>query len=307
MTSAPRTTAYIVGEALIDAVKTQSGETEEYPGGSPANVALTLGRLGHDVALHAWIGRDTRAQAIIDWLAQSHVTLIEGSQGARKTPVAEAHIQADGSAQYVFDLEWDLHGVDDAWRSADVVHTGSIGAVLEPGGSKVLELLTAAKENATITYDPNARPMLMGSPDHARGIVESYVDLADVVKVSDEDLEWLYPGQDIYEVAQSWQQRGPALVVVTRGGSGAIGYATSGQVEVSAPRVSVADTVGAGDSFMGSLIHGLAQHGCLGKDGRERLHSVDGSTLETVLNQCARVAAVTVSRAGANPPWLAEI
>lgn len=307
MNSAPRVTAYIVGEALIDAVQTQSGDAEEFPGGSPANVALTLGRLGHDVALHTWLGQDARGRAIVDWLAQSHVALTAGSQDARKTPVAEAHIQEDGSARYVFDLEWDLHGVDEAWRNADVVHTGSIGAVLEPGGSKVRKLLSSAKPSATITYDPNARPMLMGSPEYARSIVESYVELADVVKVSDEDLEWLYPGQDIYEVAREWQSRGPALVVVTRGGSGAIGYAECGAVEISAPRVTVADTVGAGDSFMGALIHGLAQHDCLGKDGRDRLHSLDRSTLETVLNQCARVAAVTVSRPGANPPWLAEI
>ncbi len=307
MNSAPRVTAYIVGEALIDAVQTESGDAEEFPGGSPANVALTLGRLGHEVALHTWLGQDARGKAIIDWLAQSHVTLTPGSQDARKTPVAEAHIQSDGSAQYVFDLEWDLHGSQDAWRSADIVHTGSIGAVLEPGGSKVRELLGIAKHSATITYDPNARPMLMGSPDHARPIVESYVELADVVKVSDEDLEWLYPDHNIYEVAKTWQSRGPALVVVTRGGSGAVGYADCGAVEISAPRVTVADTVGAGDSFMGALIHGLAQHDCLGKDGRTHLYSLDRSTLETVLNQCARVAAVTVSRPGANPPWLAEI
>lgn len=306
MTLTSPTRALIIGEALIDAVHDRSGNVTEHPGGSPANVALTLGRLQQDPTLLSWYGKDARGEVISRWLAESHVTVDPSSTLAPKTSVAAAHLQEDGSAQYEFDLEWDLANASPR-GTFDVVHTGSIGAVLAPGNKKVHAILSAARHNSTITYDPNARPTLMGSADAARPLVESYVELADVVKVSDEDLEWLYPGRNPLEVAQEWQRSGVCLVVVTRGGEGATAFAHFGSTSIETPKVTVADTVGAGDSFMGALIFGLGQHGLLGDSGRERLRSIERSTLDIVLDQCARVAAITVSRSGANPPRLEEL
>jgi fructokinase len=315
MTSTPQTSqvrALVIGEALIDAVLDRSGTVTEHPGGSPANVALTLGRLEQHPTLLSWYGADERGSVISRWLNESGVSVAEANTNAPQTSVATARLQADGSATYEFDLTWDLAAHTDLLDATvltdfDVVHTGSIAAVLSPGGDKVRAILEAARPHATITYDPNARPSLMGSPQETRPVIESYVALADVVKVSDEDVEWLYPDSDPYEIACNWQRTGPALVIVTRGGEGATAFSNEGRLDITAPRVTVADTVGAGDSFMGALIYGLGQHGLLGKNGRVRTTTISRTTLEAVLDQCVRVAAITVSRSGANPPRLAEL
>jgi fructokinase len=221
--------------------------------------------------------------------------------------VATAHLGADGAATYEFDLTWDLAPDAAARPGTLVVHTGSVAAVLEPGASAVRRVLDDARSTATVTYDPNVRPTLMGTPDDVRDRIEDLVATSDVVKVSDEDLLWLYPGADLDEVASRWQAAGPALVVVTLGGDGAFARTRTGRVDVAAPRVTVADTVGAGDSFMGALVHGLWDADLLGAGRRPALAAVTADTLTTVLDRCVRVAAITVSRAGANPPRLAEL
>ncbi|NEE05578.1 carbohydrate kinase, partial [Streptomyces sp. SID7499] len=187
------------------------------------------------------------------------------------------------------------------------VHTGSIGAVTEPGATTVLDMVRAARATATVSYDPNVRPALMG--DHAAAVrrVEECVGLSDLVKASDEDLEWLYPGEDPERVAARWLGRGPAVVLVTRGGAGALAVLPSGPITVQAPAVDVVDTVGAGDAFMSGTLHALAAHGLLGPGARDRLHAVDRDTVTDVLRHAVASAAVTVSRAGANPPGADEL
>lgn len=299
--------AFVIGEALIDEVTQADGSRAEHPGGSPANVALTLGRLGRSAQLLTWFGNDPRGQVITDWLTQSRVDVVAGSNQAPKTSLASATLAADGSASYQFDLDPQVPAGVSVPHNAVVAHTGSIAAVLQPGAAVVKDLLVQAQATATITYDPNARPSLMGSVDQARTTIEQYVGLADVVKVSDEDLEWLYPGQAPLEVAAQWLTRGPAVVVVTLGGSGAAGLCAAGRVSVQAPRVTVVDTVGAGDSFMGALIDGLWEAGLVGAGNRTRLKDISTASLTAVLERCTRVAAITVSRAGANPPWSSEL
>ena len=299
--------ALVVGEALIDVVHRADGTVDEHPGGSPANVALTLGRLDRRAQLLAWIGTDSYGDRIRSWLSGSHVDLAPGSDGAASTSIATAHLGADGGATYDFDLTWALPADVRVPDETVVVHTGSIAAVLEPGATGVRRVLAAARPRATVTYDPNIRPTLMGQPGDVRPVVESLVAGADVVKVSDEDLHWLYPGADLDVVATRWQRSGPALVVVTYGGDGAVAVTAEHRLEVAAPRVEVADTVGAGDSFMGALLHGLWSAGLLGAQHRASLAAIDAATLTSVLEQCVQVAAITVSRSGANPPRLREL
>ncbi len=301
--------ALVVGEALVDAVRRPDGSRDEFPGGSPANVALGLGRLGRRVDLLTWIAPDASGDLVRRHLQRSHVTVLRGDRTPPTTPVATAHLDEAGVATYEFDLTWDLPST---WDEGDddplVVHTGSIGAVLAPGGAQVERLLTARRPRSTVTYDPNLRPALMGDPAHVRPTVERLVALADVVKVSDEDLAWLLPGVAPAEIAEQWARSGPALVVVTHGGEGAFACTSAGaRTSVPAPAVTVADTVGAGDSFMAGLIDGLWSSGLLGGDRRTALHAVDVETVERVLARCARIAAITVSRHGANPPSLAEL
>lgn len=302
-------TALVVGEALIDVVRRSDGSVSEHPGGSPMNVAITLGRLGRRVDLLTWFGKDERGNALYTHLGLSRVTVLPGSDAAPKTSVAQATVDDDGAATYEFDLTWEVSpGWETEVGDPVLVHTGSIAAVLPPGGQDVLALLRAKHAESTITYDPNLRPALMGTPDEVRPVVEALVETSDVVKVSDEDLAWLAPGVDPLEIAREWVTRGPALVVVTHGGEGAVAVTRSGEtVRVQAPSVDVADTVGAGDSFMGGLIDGLWTAGLIGAPQRTALATAPAETVREVLERCVRIAAITVSRSGANPPWSAEL
>lgn len=299
--------ALVIGEALVDVVVRTDGSVDAHPGGSPANVAIGLGRLGRDVELLAYLAEDDNGSLVQEHLAGSDVALAAGSLDAPSTSVATAHLDESGAATYDFDLTWDLSASAAPRPGAVVVHTGSIAAVLAPGAEAVRELVESLRPTATITYDPNARPSLMGEPAVAMVAIERMVALADVVKVSDEDLEWL-SGGEVDSVARSWLSLGPAFVVVTRGGSGATAFLPGGEeVSIEAPRVEVADTVGAGDSFMGGLIDGLWTAGVLGADRREALREMSRESLTEILARCARIAAITVSRPGANPPGSAEL
>ncbi|GHS87841.1 fructokinase [Actinomycetota bacterium] len=305
----PTGRALVVGEALVDVVEHPDGRRAEHPGGSPANVALGLARLDRRVDLLTWLGPDAYGDLVRAHLTGSGVHVLTGDRTPVSTAVATAHLDADGVATYDFDLSWDLPGT---WDEDDddplVVHTGSIGAVLTPGSDAVARLVERRQATSTITYDPNLRPALMGSPEQSLPYVTRLVGLADVVKVSDEDLAWLHPGVAPAEIAEEWVQRGPALVVVTHGGDGALAVTHAGaRLTVPAPRVQVADTVGAGDSFMSGLIDGLWSADLLGAGRRDALRAVDTATVERVLARCARIAAITVSRAGANPPRTAEL
>ncbi len=309
MSGSTQERALVVGEALVDAVRRPDGTHDEFPGGSPANVALGLARLGRDVDLLTWLGLDVHGDLVRRHLSRSGVGVLTGDRTPARTPIATAHLDDAGVATYEFDLEWDLPATwDEPDGDALVVHTGSIAAVLTPGGPKVADLLESRRAVSTITYDPNLRPALMGDPVDVRPVVERLVRAADVVKVSDEDLAWLLPGVAPAEVAEQWARSGPALVVVTHGGEGAFAVTAAGaRLTVPAPRVTVADTVGAGDSFMGGLIDGLWSAGLLGAERRDALHDVDAGTVESILTRCARIAAITVSRPGANPPSSAEL
>lgn len=299
--------ALVIGEALVDIVTRDGVEPVSHPGGSPANVAIGLARLGREVTLLTWLGEDDRGDLVRAHLEESRVQIASGSQRAARTSTAIATIASDGSATYDFDLTIDYpeHTIGE---DVAVIHTGSIGAVLDPGCSKVSTLIDSARARAVITYDPNLRPSIMGSADAVRDRVLGLIRRSDVVKVSDEDLEWFEPGQAPRDVARRWASLGPALVVVTLGADGSFAVTSAGvEVELAAPTVQVADTVGAGDSFMGGLIDGLWSAGLVGGGQHEAIGALDAAALTTLLGQSARIAAITVSRPGANPPTRSEL
>ncbi len=297
----------IVGESLIDIVEHEGRPPAEHVGGSPANVALGLARLGNPVELTTWFGADARGQRIRSWLEADGVVISAGSAAAERTSTARARIDASGAADYDFDFDYDVPDLSPVRRPA-LVHIGSISATHGPATAKVVRLVEELAPTATVSYDPNARPAIMPGPIESRRQVEALVARADVVKVSDEDVAWLAPGEDLATVLRGWLALGPAIVVVTRGGDGALALTAGGdEVSVPAPRVTVADTVGAGDSFMAGIIDGLGRAGLLGADRREQLRAADATTVRRVLERAAAIAAVTVSRAGANPPTAAEL
>jgi fructokinase len=297
----------VIGEALIDVVRSADGSVAEHPGGSPANVAVGLARLGHDVAFATRLGADRYGDAIAAHIAADGVRLT-GDRDDRRTSSAQAIIGADGSATYEFDIDWDVP--PPSLVGVTHVHTGSIGAVLPPGGVVVAQVLSAARSTATVSYDPNARPALMGNAEVARRQVEELVSLSDVVKASDEDIAWLYPGRTIEEVLSHWGKLGASLTIATRGADGTTAMVTSvGTVHHRrVDPIEVADTVGAGDSFMSGLISGLLDGGLLGGvAARERLRASSWDDLEPAVTRALSCSRITVSRAGANPPRRAEL
>ena len=285
----------VIGEALIDVVRSPGGDAE-HVGGSPANVALGLGRLGVDVSLLTCIGRDARGTAIAEHLADSGVDVLERSYSDAATSTAIATLAADGSASYQFDVTWRLSSAVLPVHPR-IVHTGSIAAFLAPGAVAVREHLASVGADE-ITFDPNVRPALIGSREQALPVFEQTARLASVVKLSDEDAEWLYPGAGPAEVLERILALGPRLAAITLGGAGSMLAAGDFAVEVPVTAVDVVDTIGAGDTYMASLIDSILAEGT---DGLTR------DAVERIGRRASRAAAVTVSRAGADLPTRAEL
>ncbi|MFX4292394.1 carbohydrate kinase family protein [Streptomyces bohaiensis] len=294
----------VVGECVADIVRRPGEPDRVHAGGSPANVAYGLARLGHDATLVTELADDEHGRLITDHLSSVGVT-VEASATPR-TPSAVATLDAEGRADYRFDIEWGLDAPPPLAPGRHL-HTGSIAAVRRPGAAAVLEALRSAAGRTTVSYDPNVRPALMGDHADAVASVERIVALSDVTKASDEDLEWLYPGRAPEEVAEAWVGLGCPLVLVTRGPHGALAATGAERREVASLPVEVADTVGAGDAFMSGALHALAALGALGAGGSDRLAGLPAEAVDEVLRTAAASAAVTVGRAGANPPRADEL
>lgn len=287
----------VIGEALVDIVESDDGD-RELVGGSPANVAVGLARQGHDVRLLTRIGRDPRGERIAAQVSASGAAIDEQSWTDAATSTARARLRPDGSAEYDFAIDWAVPTVPVA--GLRVVHTGSIALFLEPGGSTVVTVLRAAADtgSALVTLDPNIRPALVGAHETALARFAQAAASADLVKLSDEDAQWLYPDLDEEQVLHQIASYGPRLVVMTRGGAGAMGLGPGGVAAVAAVPVTVADTIGAGDAYMASLISSALDDPAIFEDGE---------LFVAALHRAAVTAGITVSRAGANPPTRAEV
>ncbi|MGK4218985.1 carbohydrate kinase family protein [Kocuria marina] len=301
----------VIGEALVDVVSREGEEPRAHVGGSPMNVAVGLARLGHDVQFLGRYGRDEYGRQVADHLEGNGVRLPFDAD-ALPTSVAQATLDETGAASYDFQLDWSLdvspERIDELLRDTDALHAGSIGAMLEPGATVVGQALERAR--ALISYDPNCRPSIIPDSSDARARAEKIVALSHVIKASDEDLLWLYPHRSIEDSARAWLKAGARLVVVTRGAMGpwAVSRGTGRDgVEVPAARVTVADTVGAGDSFMAALLSGLADRNILGPTAASALDELDGAQLTELLRHAAAAAGVTVSRSGADLPTRADL
>ncbi|CAI9401466.1 MULTISPECIES: carbohydrate kinase family protein [Aestuariimicrobium] len=301
----------VLGEALIDVVVRPGVEPVEHPGGSPLNVAVGLARLDHGVDLATWFGRDDRGDRLHELIESSGVGLVKGSDDAVATPIALANVDDEGRASYVFELEWRLPELDAEQLAAyGHLHTGSFAATLAPGADEVARAVAVARDHATFSYDPNIRPALMGAPGLVRDRVEQLVAAADVVKVSDEDLAWLYPDTIEDNVIRDWAGSGPALVVVTRGPEPVKAMlARDGELRlVERPPVEVADTVGAGDSFMAGLVSALLDAGHLGsREAAAALRAASWDQLSSAVEQGIATSGITVGQAGAYAPTRLEL
>lgn len=302
----PAPGALVIGEALIDIVHHADGTLVEHPGGSPANVAVGLVRLGMAVELATAYADDRLGGLLDQHFADAGVALAGSPHVLARTSSAAATLDETGAATYVFDLEWDLP-VPQGSVPPLLVHTGSLGAVMEPGAAAVAAAMAGLADTATVSYDINARPAATGLSPEITARAEALVSMSDVLKASDEDLEVLYPGVDLSEVAERLLGLGAGAVVVTRGGSGASCWTPEGSFDSAGESVEVADTIGAGDSFCSALLDGLRRRDLLGADRRADLRNLSLETWREVVDRANRAAAITVSRPGANPPTAAEL
>jgi len=302
----------VLGEAIVDLVGEEGWRYRAHPGGSPLNVAVGLGRLGQPTSLAARLSRDAFGALFREHLDSAGVDPRHLVAAEEPSTLAVATLDAAGVASYDF---WTEGTADWQWTAAElagvvddetvVLHTGSIALELEPGASRIVELLRRIRHagRTAISYDPNVRMARRGSAAEGRRSVERVVALADLVKVSSEDLGWLYPGEDPVVAARRWSGIGPSLVVVTLGSGGAVALpAGGGQLARPAPPVTVVDTVGAGDAFMSGLLAALADRGAL----RPRA-DLSGVDVAAVLDRACLVAALTCARAGADPPTLDDV
>jgi fructokinase len=291
----------VVGEALMDIV-TDSSRSIAYPGGSPLNVAVGLARLGVGTTFLSELGEDQHGRNIHHYLSAAGVqTLIEPVE---RTASAAASIQADGSAQYSFDIAWRLDNPSVVPETA-LIHTGSIGSWLEPGSDVVADLVGGRRETTVASFDPNIRPALIEDRSTVIARVEELSRHCDLVKLSDEDAEWLYPGLSDEGVADHFLEQGATLFALTRGVRGSLVCSSKARVDLPGRSVRVADTIGAGDAYMSGLLFALVSSPYL-EDVRERT-ALDETALRVLADIATMSATLTVARSGANPPSIDEL
>jgi len=303
----------VIGEAILDLTgPDEDGASIARPGGSPMNVAIGLARLGRSTAFVGRMSDDPIGTLLRRHLERSNVDLRHVVYASDPGTVALVELAAC-QARYQFSP----HGADFQWTpdelafmpgGAKAVHFGSLASWLPPGDVTIARLVTRLRRghSVLISFDPNVRPALLPDVGAARRKVEQSVSVAHVVKASVEDLAWLYQAESVDAVVRRWLDIGATLVVVTAGAEGATAW-TGRQSPVSrrATPMPVADTVGAGDAFMSGLLDGLAGRGLLAPEALAELS--DSATVAAVLDDAALIAGMTVRRAGADPPWRAEV
>ncbi|KSU65239.1 hypothetical protein AS038_12960 [Arthrobacter sp. NIO-1057] len=288
----------VAGEALVDIYNSQA-----HPGGSPLNVAVGLGRLGHEVELSTEVGSDEHGQLIVEHLKASGVKLSEGSVSQSPTSTATVVLDGCANASYEFELNCTMGQL--ALSDAQLLHTGSIAAFRSPSAAQIIELFAASPADQLRSYDPNLRPALVENRAQSIDNIEKLCSLAHVVKLSDEDAMWLYPGWDTDRVLEHLLNLGASLAVMTFGARGCEARTRHCEVAVASRSVRTVDTIGAGDAFMAGLLHAIAT-GDLAQNllAGDRLDRVQ---LEQALELATACAGMTVARAGANPPTLEEL
>ena len=301
------------GEALIDMLprRTESGEAAyaPYPGGAVFNTAVALGRLGADTGFYAGLSDDLFGESLASALAASNVDASLCPVAARPCTMAYVHL-VDGQARYMFYDENTAgrmltpEALPDLPDQVAALFFGGISLISEPCGSAYEALMTREAPARVTMIDPNIRASFVKDEQAYRARIARMVAQADIVKLSDEDLHWLEGDGDIAAKAQGLLAKGPSLVCITEGAKGATGFTASHQISVPAKSVEVADTVGAGDTFNAGLLAALQSAGALNKSA---ISALSDEVLHAALSLGIHAAAVTVSRAGANPPWASEL
>jgi fructokinase len=299
----------VAGEALIDLID-ESGALRAHPGGGPFNTAVALGRLGVPVGFFGRLSSDRFGQLLESRLSESGVDGRYLLHGAAPSPLAVVHETADGDHEYAFYLAGtayaDITTADLPELTPDVVavSAGTLGLGSDPPGESIEALIERESPTRLIIVDPNVRPAVFGDRDVYRRRFERCASFAHVVKLSDVDAHWLYPGESVEAIVEMLLAHGVRLVVLTRGADGALAKSRVDSASVGSPTVDVVDTVGAGDSFAAGLLRWLWVNDRL---DAESVGTLDASALTNGLRFAAVVGALQCARAGATPPTLAEV
>jgi fructokinase len=290
---------------LIDLIPGDDGVRVPHVGGGPANTAKALARLGHDVQFIDGISSDQYGQMSRKELLDDEVKLDLALKSDKPTCTAEVTLAADGSGSYVFTIDgtatFDFSHSwlpDPSRYKPQVLHIGTLVTVIEPGADVLYDWAIRVAEFAPIVYDPNIRPSVMGDRERYQASVEKWAAISSVIKVSDDDVEWLYPDESLESVVQRWINDGAALVVITRGINGLLGVTADGSVEVPGVKIEVADTVGAGDTVGAIVVEAMIEKGIL---------NLTDEVLKATLHRAAVAAGITCSRKGAQPPYKHEL
>jgi fructokinase len=301
------------GEALIDMLPRHLDDGSEVflpvPGGALFNTAVALGRLGEETRFLSGISTDIFGQKLIAYLEESGVGTDYCVRSPRPTTLAFVTLK-NGNAQYSFVDEntagrmLETSDLPSLPTSIQAFHFGAISLIPEPCGATFEELMSRHHQTSVISLDPNIRPGFVTDETAYRDRLLRMIGMSDIVKVSEEDLAWLDPNGNFESLSRAWIDAGVSIVTLTMGADGARSVTRSLDVTVPSKPVTVVDTVGAGDTFNAGFLASLRKQGALRK---RDLTSIDEKTLRMALDSAARVAAIVVGRAGANPPWQHEI
>ena len=295
---------WVCGEVVIDLIP-DGTERKPIVGGGPANTATALAKLGIDTQFIDGISTDQYGQMALKQLQGDGVLLDYVKFSDKPTGLAIVSLSATGGATYEFAIkgsatfDFTADWLPDALKEKpSLLHIGTLVTAIEPAASILFQWAKQVSLVAPIVFDPNIRPAVMSDRNEYVKQVERWVSISNAVKVSDDDIYWLYPGQDLDKVTKRWLEMGPELIVVTFGDKGLAGYRENSKISVDAKKVVVADTVGAGDTVGAILVEAIIEDG---------LDKLTNERLSLMLDRAARAAAITVSRTGARPPGRDEI
>ena len=298
-------TIWVCGEVLIDLIPGADGVRVGHVGGGPANTAKALARMGHDVQFIDGLSTDEDGQAARKNLLDDEVKLDLALTSDKPTCLAIVSLDANGGASYEFKIagtatfDFSLDWLPDPSRyKPNVLHIGTLVTAIQPCADVLYDWALQVAEFAPIIFDPNIRPAVLSDRDAYVALVEKWVAISSVIKVSDDDLVWLYPGQELADIASRWVRDGVALVVVTHGAQGLVGYTAEGATKVDGVKIDVADTVGAGDTVGAIIVEAMVEKGIM---------TLIGEELEATLRRAAIAAGITCSRKGAQPPYKHEL
>jgi fructokinase len=296
---------WVCGEVLIDLIPGADGVRVPHVGGGPANTAKALARLGHDVQFIDGISSDQYGVMSRKELLDDEVKLDLALKSDKPTCLAIVSLAENGGASYEFEIDgtatfdFSLDWLPDPSRyKPNVLHIGTLVTIIQPGADVLYDWAIRVAEFAPIVFDPNIRPAVMGDRDKYQIAVEKWAAISSVIKVSDDDMAWLYPDQKYQDVAKRWISDGAALVVITRGADGLLGITADGFVEVPGVKIEVADTVGAGDTVGAIIVEAMIEKGIL---------NLTDEVLKATLHRAAVAAGITCSRKGAQPPYKHEL